>query len=449
MWCEGTCLCFSKGKCRLAAELAHVATNHTPVTESECGACKASAEPSIASPNRTVAAVAFRAVRSQRPTKAAEFNQRFGSVFQAPELQPGVPAYSAADFPCAHRSKDSSRTHQCTPCDGGIEHPVHACGLKGRECTVLAAPKALDSKDGSRVEFCIACDQRESPPVAAVHRQTPRVTAGHRTIRYITTAEGHDCGKVWANRFRGQSVFLVCAGPSLQQTNLELLNQRGIAVAAINNAAALVRPMFAFMSDPPWKFHQSVFADPGIATFVKSDMINAHTREIVGEKDGQPVFRESSPARDYPNVWSYQRDGSVEFTPSEFFTSDKPRWAVSEPGFNKRSTMLSALRMLVDFGLTTIFLVGCDFSMTPDNPYGFRDAADAKKCAENNQLYGILNRKFAELRPVLEAGGIRVVNCTPGGNLEAFERMPLEDAVTEALKPIRPVESLYGHYWIK
>jgi hypothetical protein len=263
------------------------------------------------------------------------------------------------------------------------------------------------------------------------------------------TADGKYCGEVWANRFRGQSVFLVCSGPSLQTTNLELLNQRGIATAAINNAAAVIRPTFAFMSDPPSKFHQSIFADPGIVTFLKSDMLDKHTREIAGTKEnGEPIFEHAPPANAYPNVWGFERDGQVEFNPTEFLTSARPRWAVSEPGFNKRSTMLSTLRILVDLGFTTVYLVGCDFNMTPDNPYGFRDKADQRKCDSNNRLYTVMHRKFVDLVPVLEAGGIRFVNCTPGGNLEAFERMPLEDAVREALKPVKPVGSLYGHYWV-
>lgn len=430
----------------MAAELARVTVNHAAVTESQCAACQTQEAPTPEKPNSTVAALALRAIQRQFPSKAPGFRRKWADIL-APK--PGIADYTAGDFPCVHRSPDFSRVHQCTPCDGGQEHKVHWCHLKRRECTVLSAPKALDSRDGSRVEFCIACDQRQAEIPPVVTEIIPD-TYKPRTIRYVTTSEGKNAGNVWANRFRDQSVFLVCGGPSLQQTDLTLLDQRGIAVAAINNAAAMVRPMLAFMSDPPSKFHQSIFADPAIAVLLKSDMLDKHTREMVGKNEqGEPVFEKQKSANRYPNVWGFDRDGSAEFEASEFFTTEKPRWAVSEPGFHKRSTMLSAMRMLVDFGFTTIYLVGCDFQMTPDNPYGFRDRADVRKCESNNRLYRVMHRKFEALRPVLEAGGIRVVNCTPRGSLNAFERMPLEDAVQEALKPVRPVESLYGHYWAK
>lgn len=442
-WCQ-TCPYLSKGRCQMAAQLASLPSNHTPVDSTDCAACKVEPEPTFDKPNATVARIALNALQSQSPSKAPQFRRRFREALQAP----GIASYGVQDFLCLHRSPDYSRIHQCTPCDGGQKHQVHWCHLKRRECTVLAAPKAHDSRDGKQVEFCIGCDDRlETLPTKATEPVTPKVS---RKIGYITTAEGRHCGEVWANRFRGQTAFLVCGGPSLARTDLSLLAQRGIATAAINNAAAMVRPMLAFMSDPPSKFHQSIFADPAIACFVKSDMLDKHTREIVGLKgNGEPIFEKQKNAREYPNVWGFERDGSVEFDPAEFFTSERPRWAVSEPGFNKRSTMLTALRILVDMGFTTIGLVGCDFLMTPDNPYGFRDQADVRKCESNNRLYSVMHRKFVALRPVLEAGGIRVVNCTPGGSLEAFERVPLEDAVRDALQSVKPVETLYGHYWAK
>jgi len=83
---------------------------------------------------------------------------------RAPELPappaPGIAAYTEADFPCVHRGEKTGE-HQCTECDGGKLHILYDCGLKGRECTVLAAPKAR-GKDGQHALCCLACDERQA-----------------------------------------------------------------------------------------------------------------------------------------------------------------------------------------------------------------------------------------------------------------------------------------------
>lgn len=68
--------------------------------------------------------------------------------------------------------------------------------------------------------------------------------------------------------YRGQSVFLVCSGPSLSGHDLSLLQQRGIVSLAVNNAATIIRPQLWVSVDDPGNFCDAIWRDPGIWKFV-------------------------------------------------------------------------------------------------------------------------------------------------------------------------------------
>lgn len=431
-WCAGTCPYRTKG-CQIAGQIAKLPVSQTVPTDDQCDYCKELSEPSPEQPNAVVALLALEAVQREQPTRAKHLRERLGQVIPAPPSVERV--YSEADFPCRHRGA-LRRQAECTSCGSkGAVHNVYACDLLKRECTVLASV-IPDHIDGKNVEICLGCDYRQDgPPV--------KVEYHPRKIHYIRTPSGRYCGECWENRYAGQTVFLVCGGPSLKQTPLELLQQRGVITGAINNAAAVVRPAFAFMVDSPSRFHHSIFSDPQIATFVKSDKIHRHTRIEIGRKpNGTPLFEKTAKASEFPNVWMYERSTDEPFTPQTFLSSRLPVWANG----GHRTTMLIAMRMLIDMGFTTINLVGCDFRMTLESAYGFDERKDASGVASNNNLYEWLKGQFVVLRPILENAGITVRNCTVGGELEAFNRVPLEQAVAEALKGIPPVGSLYGYY---
>jgi hypothetical protein len=57
------------------------------------------------------------------------------------------------------------------------------------------------------------------------------------------------------------------------------------------------------------------------------------------------------------------------------------------------------------------------------------------RIAGNNRIYRHLSERFALMRPLMEAAGLRVYNCNPESRLEAFEKRPFDsigDAPTAA-----------------
>ena len=71
-----------------------------------------------------------------------------------------------------------------------------------------------------------------------------------------------------ANFYRGRSAFLMLSGPSLNQLDLSLLNQRGIVTMGVNNAWTIHRPTLWTCVDDPGRFIDTGWKDPGITKFV-------------------------------------------------------------------------------------------------------------------------------------------------------------------------------------
>lgn len=98
----------------------------------------------------------------------------------------------------------------------------------------------------------------------------------------------------------------------------------------------------------------------------------------------------------------------------------------------KRSVMLVALRLLHYLGFRTVYLVGADFKMTPEQGYAFDEHRSAEAVRHNNVLYAALNQRFDALRDHFKHHRFTVINCTPGSGLTAFDHVPFEQAVDRA-----------------
>ena len=238
----------------------------------------------------------------------------------------------------------------------------------------------------------------------------------------------------------GSTAFLVCGGPSAASPDVRQLETvRGSLLAAINLAgAALVRPHLWFCGDQPSRFPLSIWKDPAVLKHVR----DVHLEAPLSRRFANGVLAQAygQTPRGCPSVASYSVQ-TKGVDPETFFEAGPVQWG----DVDRRSTLLVALRLLYGHGVRTLFLVGCDFTMTR-KPYAFDVVPSAKSIIGNEDLFPWLDETLHALRPAAERNGLKVFNCTPGGNLTAFNRVDLSDAVAY-VREACPVETDFQEYY--
>lgn len=265
-------------------------------------------------------------------------------------------------------------------------------------------------------------------------------------MNYLVNWHNHDASCLHG-MFRGGSCFLVCGGPSVADMDLSLLQRRGVLVAAVNNvAAATVRPNLWFSYDSQHCFHRNIWRDPFIMKFLREENLP----RVLNIWDGEKYVTSEERPRDCPNVWGYKFQ--VGWNAETFLTAERPTVGTDDASMDPdtttwhKSVLLPTLRILFDLGVRRLYLLGCDFLMTPERCYGFDETQDDSGVRRNNELFDWLNRRFWELREHFAAHKFQVFNCTPFGHLTAFERMPLAQAVDRETRAFDFTPHTRGHY---
>lgn len=250
-----------------------------------------------------------------------------------------------------------------------------------------------------------------------------------------------------ARFYRGRSAFLILSGPSLNHVDLSLLNRRGIVTMGVNNSWTIHRPTLWTCVDDPGRFIDTGWKDPGILKIVPTCMWSKRLR--IQSPDG--TMRDSAfKVHQMPSVLFFRR--ADHFDHERFLTGDSIPWgndgktADSLGIVGKRSVMLVALRLLHYLGFGTVYLLGCDFKMAPDRRYAFDEHRSKDAIRHNNVLYDSLARRFEALRPHFDQHKFRVVNCSPGSELRAFETMTYADAIAAASAECAKRVSSQGWY---
>ena len=233
--------------------------------------------------------------------------------------------------------------------------------------------------------------------------------------------------------YRGRHAFLVLSGPSLAGHDLSLLDKRGIVTMGVNNSWAVCRPHLWTCVDGPGRFIDTGWKDPGILKFVP--MANWNARLRIQRLDGTmkpSAFR----VRQMPSVLLYRR--GEHFDHRRFLDEDTVCWGndgatKDSLGIKgKRSVMMVALRLLHYLGFRTVYLLGADFKMSPDERYAFDQDRSSGAIRHNNVLFEALNRRFEAMQGYFKRSRFAVYNGTPESGLTAFERLPYEQAIEKA-----------------
>jgi len=217
--------------------------------------------------------------------------------------------------------------------------------------------------------------------------------------------------RAWKNRYSGQKAVIVCNGPSLLKADLSLLN--GVFTFGLNKINLL--------------FDKSTFR-PNCIVAVNSFVIEQN-QDFYNETT-IPLFIDSE-GRRYVKVRS-----NVAF----LHACSQPKLARDcSISINQAFTVTTvALQLASHMGFRDVALIGCDHNFATKGPAN--QAVESGQKDESHfdpryfsggqtwQLPDLAASEYyysmaAELYHAFRA---RIVNCTVGGKLEIFERMPLE-----------------------
>jgi hypothetical protein len=255
------------------------------------------------------------------------------------------------------------------------------------------------------------------------------------------------------DKHRGERAIIMGNGPSLNQTDLTLLE--GETVFA-SNAAFLLFPRINWrpryfscvdvrvLPDRASDIVQMLDENPGITAFFPARLVDhanggkvRPTRELIPEGEGRHFFNE--------------RHLSEANLPWSMFSPDADEYVVQP-----HTVTVTLMQLAAYMGFSELVLVGCDTRYTIKESVELEDAdgkAIALKSTEDDDpnhfdatyfgdgrrwhvpdMPGILEQ-YEQSRRAVEALGGRVINATVGGDLEVFERVPLEEVVSQPPQP--------------
>lgn len=248
------------------------------------------------------------------------------------------------------------------------------------------------------------------------------------------------------NVYLNGSVFLVLSGPSLLTNDLTLLQQRGICTMAVNNAGCVVRPNIWTFGDSTCKFHEALFRDPAILKILPKPRMGDRIRS----KQGDQFIQTDDAVVKMPGVVCIERNN--DFKPDEWLYEKSINWGSGKEWSAKTgyprvlSTMIQAVRICYYLGFRKVFLLGCDFKMTPESVYAFKQFKHAGGCTGNNASYASIEWIFHQLRPYFKEAGFEVFNCNPNTYMTAFPVLPYQEALDMALQNFPKEVDTYGWY---
>jgi hypothetical protein len=229
--------------------------------------------------------------------------------------------------------------------------------------------------------------------------------------------------------FKGRRCFIMGNGPSLNRTNLDLLE--GEYVWGTNRCYLLFDRI-------RWRPSFFVSVDTRVVPDIASEVNLLPPRLPQTTFFFPHHFRAEWILRSAPNVYWYREVLSDESNlPYGMFTQDASKWVSSV-----KTVTIAALQLAVYLGFDPIYLIGCDTSYSISstvkkeglNLEKFTSTKDDDPNHFDPQYFG-KGRKwhpprvdrmlfhFEQARSVCESMGVEVFNATVGGHLEVFPRV--------------------------
>lgn len=236
---------------------------------------------------------------------------------------------------------------------------------------------------------------------------------------------------------KGRTAYLIGGGPSLKNINLDALRTNpGTITMAMNNVWGMYAPNMWCCVDGAGRFFDTGWKNPSIMKFTPMGNYNNQLRIKRGNGE---MANSSYKVHQMPNMYFYCRN--YHFNPKTFLREDTVCWggpgkhvdAVGVKG--KRSVFMASLKLLTWMGFSKIYMLGTDFSMTPENGYAFGQSRTKAAAKHNNVLYQALVKRMKKLKPELDRVGIEIrVENKDSSLCQVFKHMTFEDMLATSGK---------------
>jgi hypothetical protein len=275
-----------------------------------------------------------------------------------------------------------------------------------------------------------------------------------------------------ADLFYGAKAFAFLGGPSTKQIDLTKLSRRGVLLLSVNNCPASlpvgVRPQVWLHTDPTGKFHHDIWKDPGVIKLTPtrewmgrwSDTEKGRKKGIRKREGDEIVPVVGDRAHDQPGVLGFYRNTNLcpenwLWEPSFNRGNDKVSSTGMKDGKQIKepngwphtiNTMFCLVRTAFYLGIKRLYLVGCDFKMDFEKPYGFDQGKSPGGCRSNNSAYLDMIQMFDALEKEFKEAEFEVVNTNPESRLWTFPMMPFDEAIEEATGQFEQVLDARDYY---
>ncbi len=219
----------------------------------------------------------------------------------------------------------------------------------------------------------------------------------------MRVASGCEVTRSW----QGKKVVCIASGPSLSKDQLEqvrLAREADAVRVIVVNDNYLVAPwadVLYFADHRWWEWHRSGIAKSwGWVSFTAEQV-----KKALASFAGQKVTIKHPTMANGPDIFSLDNDGSDGL-------SEKPTGirTGSNSGYQ-------ALNIAVLAGGNPILLLGYDMSF----PGGRSHAHNGHPVKMGQDVYLGFAKNFVSMKSTLDKLGVRVVNCTAGSSITAFQ----------------------------
>ena len=225
--------------------------------------------------------------------------------------------------------------------------------------------------------------------------------------------------KKFRNKYQGKRCFIIATGPSLTMEDVEMLKNE--YTFAVNSMVNVMEKMSYI---PTFYAIQDGFAYERLRDKIKATTLNYAF--IADWKMKKEYFSDKEWIQ-YPlTAWDYfNAYPEASFEDKVSFSDDAFKRV-----FDGFSITYSALQLAVYMGFKEIYLLGsdCNYEKGVKNFAEYRDEKHMNACVSNGER---MIRAFEVAAKWAEAHDVKIYNATRGGMLEAFERVTLEDVLTE------------------